>query len=112
MSPADSSRDVADALDAAVVHELGDLGPITSTDVWYGTSVDDDALSAPAVFVDLGDGPHPDRAATGPVALGDAGPAEDRRAGREVGPGHELHEVFDGRLGIVDQVHRRVDDLA
>ena len=28
------------------------------------------------------------------------------------GPVHELHEVFDGRVGVVDQVQRRVDDLA
>ena len=46
------------------------------------------------------------------VVLADTRPPEDRRAGREVGTVHELHEVFDGRVGVVDQVERGVDDLA
>ena len=88
------------------------LAPIASTDVWYGNS--DTRMRWPplasssiSAVARMRIEPRP-----GAVVLGDAGPAEDRRAGREVGTGHELHEVFDGRVGVVDQVQRGVDDLA
>ena len=51
-------------------------------------------------------------AATGAVGVHDAGAAEDAAAGREVGTLDELHEIVGRRLGIGEQVHRRVDDFA
>ena len=51
-----------------------------------------------------------DAAARAVVVL-DAGPAEDR--GRRSGSRdpYEPHQVVDGRVGLVDEVQRRVDDL-
>ena len=104
--------DRADALDAAVVHELADLGADRLDRRLERQLRHHDARAAVGAFFDLGGRAHADRAAAGAVALGDAGPAEDHGAGREVGTGDELHEVVDGGFGVVDQVQRGVDDLA
>ena len=102
----------ADALDAAIVDEVADLDADRLHRRLERQLGHEDALTAVGVLFDLGGRAHADRAAAGAVALGDAGPAEDRRAGREIGTGHEAHEVVDGRVGMVDEVERRVDDLA
>ncbi len=103
---------VADALDAVIVDQLLDL----RRDHFHRRLVrqlrHEDPLPTVALFFDLGGGAHADRAPARAVVLGDAGPAEDRGAGREIGSRNELHEVFDGRFGIVDQVERGVDHLA
>jgi len=84
------------------------LAPIDSTDVWNGnweTTMLWPPLASSSISA------HADRSPTRAVALGDPRPAQDHGAGREVGTGDELHEVVDRRVGIVDQVQRRVDDL-
>ncbi len=102
---------VADALDLAVVHELGDLLP-DHLDRRLVRHLGDDDAQTPRLLDDLGDRAHPDRPAAGAVRLADADASEDRRSGREVGTEHELHQVFDRRVRVVDEVQRRVDDLA
>ena len=86
--------------------------PITSAEVWYGQLGDDDAHRAGASLLDLGDRAHAHRAPAGLVDLGEPRATEDQRAGREVGCQHELLEVGDRRIGVVEEMHRRVDDLA
>ena len=56
-------------------------------------------------------GAHGDGAASGLVALLDAGAAHDDGAGGEVRTGHDLHELVDGGVGIVNQVARGLDRL-
>ena len=56
-------------------------------------------------------GAHGDGAAAGLVALLDAGTAHDDGTGGEVRTGHDLHELVDGGVGIVDQVARGLDRL-
>ena len=80
--------------------------------VWYGISVTRISRRPVLALLDAGRRPHLHRAATGAVGVDDAGTAEDARPGREVGTLDELHEVVGCRLGVVDQVEDRVDDLA
>src|SRR6266536_3294535 len=51
------------------------------------------AIFWPITSTDVCDGSHLDRASTGSVRILDAVAAEDQRAGREVGPLDELHQV-------------------
>ena len=102
---------VADALDLAVVDELGDLLADHLDRGLVRHLGDDDAQVALAALLDLGDGAHLDRAATGAVGVVDPAAAEDQRARREVGALHELHEVVVGGVGVVEQVLHRVDHL-
>ncbi len=102
---------VADALDLAFVHEVGDLGADHLDRGLVRHLTDDDALLALATLVDLGNGAHLDGPAPGPVRVARAGLAEDERAGREVGRLHELHQVVARGLGVVDEVQHRVHDL-
>ena len=53
-----------------------------------------------------------DRAAPGLVRRADPVSAHDRAARREVRAGDRGHELFDGHVGVVDQHHDAVDDLA
>ena len=71
---------------------------------------DHDAL-APADRLDPGGRAHPERAAAGLVGVADAVEADDHAAGRQVGPGHEAHQVVEARVGMGDQVAQRLDDL-
>jgi hypothetical protein len=104
--------DVADALDPPLGDQLVDLRRDRLDRRLERQLGNEDSLRTVAILVDLGVRTHADRPPAGAVALGDAGPPENHRARGEVGPGHEPHEVFDGRVGIVDQVERGVDDLA
>ena len=62
---------------------------------WYGISVMMSA-SRSLRIVSIVDAPaHQDRAAAGLVGRADAGAAEDDAAGREVRPGHDLHQLLD-----------------
>ena len=102
---------VADAFDLAVVDQLGDLLPDHLDRGLVGHLGDRDAHVALAALLDLGDRPHLDGAATGRVGVVDPAAPEDQRARREVGTLHELHEVDDRRVGVLQQVLHRVDHL-
>ncbi len=103
--------DVADALDLAVVDQLGDLVADHLDRGLVRHLRHGDAHVALAALFDLGDRAHLDGATTGRVGVVDPAAAEDQGAGREVGALHELHEVGDGRVGVLEQVLHRVDHL-
>ena len=102
---------VADAFDLAVVDQLGDLLADHLDRGLVRHLGDRDAHVALAALLDLGDRAHLDGAATGRVGVVDPAAPEDQRAGREVGTLHELHEVDDRRVGVLEQVLHRVDHL-
>ena len=73
---------------------------------------DDDLVAAAAWrLLDEGLGPDDDAAAAGGVGGLDPLATEDRAAGREVRTGDDLHQIFDGGLGVVDQDGDGVADL-
>src|SRR5262249_7029351 len=83
--------DVADALELAAVHQLGDLGLYHRRTglVWQ---LGDDDLHTAAGLLDLGPRPHADRPASRAIRVEDAGAAEDQRPGREVRAFDVLHK--------------------
>ena len=58
------------------------------------------------------DAAHQHRAAAGLVGLADAGAADDRAAGGEIRPRHDLHQLGQRHVRPVDQRDAGVDDLA
>ena len=85
--------------------ELGDLldQPRLLHLIWnFG---DDDLVAAATEVLRLPLRPHAKAAAAGLVGLDDGLAAvDDDAAGRHVRAGHEFHELFDGRIGMLDQV--------
>ena len=105
--------DVGDAGDDLVLHEVGHvldhLGLVDSV----RDLGDDDALAAVLLHLDLGLAADAELSAPELVHRGDSVVAADLRAGREVGPLDELHEVVDGaRLAVPDVVVESVAELA
>ena len=107
--------EVRDLRDHLVVDEVGDLldhaGVAALLDPVRELGDHDRALPA-AELLDVRPRAHHDAAAPGSVGVADPRPADDDRAGGEVGPVHVLHQVVDARVGLVDQLHDRVDRLA
>src|SRR5581483_9377693 len=117
---------VADAREALVLHEIGDL--LDERRLVHGVRElgDDDGLAIPAQLLGVRLRAHDDAAAARRVraadavdALGLAGldvpllfEAVDRRATREIGALDGLAEVVVGELGIVDEPLRGLGDLA
>ena len=81
-----------------LVHLIGDFG-------------DDDRLPILADVLDLGFGADDDGIAAGFERAFDAGAADNGAAGREVGAGHDLHQIFQARIRVGDQRQRGVDDF-
>ena len=84
---------------------------IRSGPTWYGQLGHDETGAARAERLDGDLAAHLERAAALRVGILDAVEAHHDAARREVGPGHELHEVVDGRVGVLEQVDRGRDDL-
>jgi hypothetical protein len=103
--------DVANALDLACRHEFGGLDRDRVDRRLVRDLGDDDLLAARPVD-DLGLGADLHRAAPGAVGRQDARTTHDLAARREVGALHELHQLLDRGLGVIEQMERRVDDLA
>ena len=118
--------DVGDALDLLALHQVGDLlGEARLVDLERQLG-DDDRRALAARLLERDCGLHHDPAAAVGVHVADrvdllplAGDrvstsieAEDRRAGREVGPVHEAAQLVVGQCRVVDQRDRCVDDLA
>src|SRR5690606_27171256 len=83
-----------------LVHLVGDLG-------------DDDRLAiALPGLLHGGAAAHDDLTAARLVRTADALAAHHEACGGEVRPGHELHEVGDGRVRVVDEVDGGVQHLA
>jgi hypothetical protein len=57
-------------------------------------------------------GAHDDAATAGAIGVADPAPADDDRAGREVGALDVLHQPFDGDVRVVDHRNDGVDRLA
>ena len=103
--------DVLDAIDLALVHELGDLLADHLDRRLVGHLGDDDSALTSSPFFDVGDGSHLDRASAGAVRVLDPVAAEDEGTGREVRPLHEAHQVVRLRVRVVEHVDAGVDDL-
>lgn len=102
---------VGDPVDLLGGHQLLDLGQHRVRPHLVRQLGDHDLVAAARRLLDLGDGPHPDGAAARAVGVHDPGAAHDERARGEVGALDVLHEVVGGGLGVVDEVHRGIDDL-
>ena len=87
-SRSDSSRDLGDALDLLLAHQLADAARACAPcSTWYGISVTTICSRSPRAgdLLDLHARAHDDRAATGALRLLDAAAAVDEAAGGEVG---------------------------
>ena len=102
---------IRDALDAFIVDELGDLLLQGALVDHVGNLGKDQAVAAGLGRLHMSLGAHGDGAAAGLVALLNAGAAHDDGAGGEVRTGHDLHELVDGGVGVVDQVAGGLDRL-
>ena len=104
--------DVADALDHLVLHELGRVLDHLRLVHLVGERGDDDALAVALPRLDLGGAAHAELAAPARVHGGDAVAAADLRARGEVRSFHELHQVVDRAVAVVDVVGDAVAELA
>ncbi len=103
--------DVGDALQLLGLDQLLDpLDHPLGADV-VGQLGDHDALAPRRDVLDPHAGPHPERSSAGLVGLPDPVQSDDLAAGRQVGSGHEPHQVVERRLRVVDQVAQRLHDL-
>ena len=79
---------------------------------WYGSSSTTIACRDALVEVlDVRARPHDDAAATGAIALVDAGGAVDQARGREIRRRHQLDDLLDREVGIREQREARRDGL-
>ena len=108
-------REVGDLGDHLVLDEVGDLldhARLAALLGAVGQLGDDDRGLAAAQLLDVGARAHHDAAAARAVGVADSLPADDDRAGREVGALDVLGQVVHIRGRLVDQLHDRIDDLA
>ncbi len=82
-----------------LVDPIGDLG-------------DDDEGLAVLQLLEVGLGPHGQLPPAGLVGRGDLRGVDEIPAGGEVRGGHDLHELLQADLGVVDHGHGGVDGLA
>src|SRR6185312_4002520 len=103
---------IGDALDGFLLYQLGDaLDHARLVDLVRDLG-DDDRVAILADFLDLSAPAHHDRAAPQRIGGVNAGAAENDPAGREIGTRHDLHQLFDGDLAIVDIGDAGIDHLA
>ena len=107
--------DVGDAGDLALAGEVADLDrDVVGVDLVR--QLGDHEAGAALDLLDVDDGAHRDRSATGAVRVLDAAGAEDLRAGREVGAGDALHERFEQLfargVGVLERPQGTGRDLA
>ena len=104
--------DVGDALDPLLAHLLGDLLDQRLLDDLVGNGGDDQRLAVLADLLGVHLGAHDDGAAALVIGRGDAGAAEDQRPGREVRARHDLVQLVDADLRVVEVGDAGVDHLA
>ena len=103
---------VGDALDALLLHQVGDALDEPGLVHLVGQLGDDDFRPAGLlVLLNLRPGPDGDLPPAGGVGRPDAGPAHDDAPGGEVRPLDVLHELVQGGVGVVDEGAHPVDDL-
>ena len=104
--------DVADALNALLVHQLCDLLHQLGLVDLVGDLGHDDAAAVVGHFLDVALGANLNAAVAGVVGLADAAPAQHDAAGGEVRALDVLHQVVDGAVGVFDHADHAVDHLA
>ena len=104
--------DVRDALDDLLLHEVGHVLDHLGLVDHVGNLGDHDPLAVALPLLDLGAAAHADLPPSELVHRADAVHAADHRAGGEVGALHELHEVIDRAVAVVDVVRDAVAELA
>ena len=103
---------VADALDDLVADEGLDLVEDVDRVDLVGQLGDDDLLAILAHRLDVGAGPQGDQTAAGRVRPEDPAASADDAPGGEIRTRDVLHQLGDRDLGIADQGHEGVGDLA
>ena len=102
---------VGNAVQALVLHLLGNvLDELTLVDL-IGKLGDDDPHPVLAVFLKLRPGADDHLAPAGGVGRADAAASHNDAAGREVGAGNMLHQVSKSRFRVVQHAHAGVNDL-
>ncbi len=100
------------ALDALLVHEARDL-LLQGALVHHVRDLGEhQAAAARLGGLDMRLGAHGDGTAAGLVGLADAVGAHDEGARGKVGAGHDLHELIDRLIGMVDEIAGGLDGLA
>jgi hypothetical protein len=103
---------VGDALDALLAHQLPDLHQELRLVHLVGKLVDDDRLAlALADVLEVGTRAHDHAAAAGAVALLQVRHAVDDARRRKVRSRHDLDQLVDGDVGVLQHREARVDDL-
>src|SRR5579864_1645391 len=105
-------QNVGDVIDHLVVDELGNARHQAGFVDLERNLSDDDGLFFFGEVLDGGAGTHHEAATAGLVSIDDSGTAVDDAGGREIGALHELQNVGQGGVRIVDQRDRGVDDLS
>ena len=104
--------DVGDVLDPPRLHEVRDLLREPRLVHLIRQLGDRDPGPADAALLDRGQTPDLDRPPARLVGIPDAVLAQHDAAGWEIGSFHELPQLRDRRLGVVDEVDHRVDHLS
>src|SRR5262249_38827908 len=103
---------VGDTVDLLLAGQFGDLFDKVCLVDLIGQLGDDDADLAALGLLAMGLGADDNAAAPGAVGITDAFASLDDAPGREVGPFDDAGQVFDGGLGVIDEVGDAVADLA
>ena len=103
---------VGDALDALLVDELGDLLLQGALAHLIGNLGEDEAATAGLGGLNVRLGADGDRAAAGLVGLTDAVRAHDDRSRGEVGARHDLHELVNRDVRVIDEGTGGLNGLA
>ena len=103
---------IGNTLDLLLAHEFGDALDQRRLVHLIGNLGDDQRGTVVAHLLDVDLGAHQDRAAARRIGRADAVAPDDRAARREIGAGHDLDEIGDRHVGLVDQRDGGVDDLA
>ena len=102
---------VRNALNLLVTHELGNLFNQTCLIDLIRQFRNDDTGLAVAHGFDMGIGPHLDDAAARHISLLDALLAQDKTCRGEIRPLDGGHEFLDGRIRIINEHQRAINDL-
>ena len=103
---------VADALDALILHEVRDGFNQAGLVDHVRDLVDEDLVAAVFLFDDFGTAAQRDFSAAGGVSGTDARAAHDDAAGGEIGPFDVLHQARQVDLRVIDEGDHTVDDFA
>ena len=103
---------VGDALDALLLHQIGDVLDHAGLVHHVGNFGDDDLVAAVLLFLNFGAAPQGDLAAAGGVGSADAGAAHDDAAGGEIRALDVIHQAGQVDLRVVDEGDAAVHHFA